>query len=94
MDPEGNEAKHLRRFAAPDGKRVLEVGCGDGRLTAMYANVANHVAGIDLDRDELRIAVIERPSDLVERVQFVQGDATQLPFPKNKFDLAILAWSF
>jgi ubiquinone/menaquinone biosynthesis C-methylase UbiE len=93
-DPEGNETKYLRRFAEPGGKSVLEVGCGDGRLTWRYARDALRVAAIDLERSDLRVAVIERPSDLENRAAFLQANSTHLPFTKKSFDLAIFAWSF
>ena len=92
-DPEGNETKHLRRFVEPRGKRVLEIGCGDGRLTWRYARQAKSVAGIDLERDELRVAMIERPSDLESRAAFLQADSIHLPFASNQFDRAVFAWS-
>ncbi len=93
-DPERSETKHLLEFAEVAGKRVLEVGCGDGRLTWRYLEQARRVAAIDLERDDLRVAVIERPSDIAGKVLFVQADSTNLPFPAGSFDLSILAWSF
>jgi hypothetical protein len=33
IDPEGVEPRALARLAPVDGLRVLELGCGDGRLT-------------------------------------------------------------
>jgi len=93
-DPERNEVSYLHRYADLNGKRVLEIGCGDGRLTWRYANAARFVAGIDLNRDELRIASIERGSDLEKTVALAQADSVRLPFRDNAFDLAILAWSF
>ena len=94
IDPEGTEIKHLRRFAEFTGKRVLEIGCGDGRLTRRYAKYTNRVTGIDLLQDDLRVAMIDRPSDLEEKVFFARADSIQLPFAKETFDIAILAWSF
>lgn len=93
-DPEQNETKYLRRFARVAGKRVLEVGCGDGRLTRRYAAAAARVDAIDLDRDGLRTAFIERASDLEHTTFFTEADSTHLPYPAEKFDIAILAWSF
>jgi ubiquinone/menaquinone biosynthesis C-methylase UbiE len=93
-DPEAIETKYLRRFADFAGKRVLEVGCGDGRLTWRYADTARLVAGIDLEADELRLATIDRPSDLAETVFFARADSVHLPLPTGTFDLAIFAWSF
>lgn len=93
-DAERNEVNYLRKHVALDGKRVLEVGCGDGRLTWRYASAARSVVGIDLDRDELRIARIERAADLEKTVGLSQADSTRLPFRHEAFDIAILAWSF
>jgi ubiquinone/menaquinone biosynthesis C-methylase UbiE len=93
-DPEQNETKHLRRHADLSGKRILEVGSGDGRLTWRYAQVAGHVTGIDVDWDGLRVASIERASDLEHRAAFAQADLIHLPFAKEAFDTVLLAWSF
>ncbi len=94
-DPEGTERNYLLRYAdLPSGKHVLEVGSGDGRLTWRYAALAGDVVGIDLQPDDLRIAMVDRPSNLAERVHFALADAELLPFSANAFDRAIFAWSF
>lgn len=96
-DPEGTETKNLLRLAdltSAGGKRVLEVGCGDGRLTWRYARMVSQVLGIDLQADDLRVAVIDRPADLSSRVGFARADALRLPVAAASFDLAIFAWSF
>lgn len=93
-DPEQNETRYLLQFADFSGRRALEIGCGDGRLTWRYAAKPAKVIGIDSDRDALRVATIDRPSDLQNRVQFTNAIAEWLPFTKETFDLAILSWSF
>ena len=93
-DPQQNETKHLLQFAGFADKRVLEIGCGEGRLTWRYAAKPAMTVGIDPDRDALRVATIDRPSDLEDRVLFSNAQAEWLPFPKETFDLAVLAWSF
>jgi len=90
-DPERTETKYLYQFADFSGKRVLEIGCGDGRLTWQYAYLAKFTAAIDLNADELRVATIDRPSELP--VSFARADSIHIPFSKEKFDIAILAWS-
>lgn len=94
QDTEKNEAKNLYRLVDFAGKRILEIGCGEGRLTWQYANEARSVMGIDLDLDALRVASIDRSSDLQDKVSVACADSVHLPFQKDKFDLAILAWSF
>ena len=93
-DPEHTEIKFLGRLAAFSGKRVLEVGCGDGRLTWQYARSASQVAAIDLHADDLRVALIDRPSDLEAKAHLARADSIHLPFREAAFDIAVLAWSF
>ena len=93
-DTERNETKYLHRFADFAGKRVLEIGCGEGRLTWKYAKETRSTIGIDLDADALRVAILDRPSDLETKVNFSRARSEQIPCSKETFDLAILAWSF
>jgi ubiquinone/menaquinone biosynthesis C-methylase UbiE len=90
-DPERTETKTLHRFVDFNRKRVFEIGCGEGRLTWQYAKSARFVAGIDLNADDLRVATIERPYDLP--ASFTRADSIHIPFVKEKFDIAVLAWS-
>ncbi len=92
-DPERNESKYLHRFADFRNRRVLEVGCGEGRLTWQYAGATQTAIGIDLDRDALRIACVDRPQDLHNKAFFTCTVSEYLPFSKETFDIAILAWS-
>ena len=92
-DPEGTEKKILHQFANFNQKKILEIGCGDARLTLKYAKTAERILGIDLDAPALRIASIETPSDLRANVNFIRGDSIKLPLRSNFFDIVILAWS-
>jgi ubiquinone/menaquinone biosynthesis C-methylase UbiE len=92
-DPEQNETNHLLKAVSFSGKRVLEIGCGEGRLTWRYASASASTVGIDPDKDSLRVAMIDRPSDLENRIHFTNAEAEYIPFNKETFDIAILAWS-
>jgi ubiquinone/menaquinone biosynthesis C-methylase UbiE len=93
QDPQRNETKYLHQFVDFTGKRVLEVGCGEGRLTWQYAKGTQLTLGIDPDRNALRIATVDRPFDLENKVHFSCAGSQYLPFSKETFDLAVLAWS-
>jgi ubiquinone/menaquinone biosynthesis C-methylase UbiE len=92
-DPERKESKHLHKFADFTGKRVLEVGCGEGRMTWQYTKETHTTIGIDLDTGALRVARADRASDLEHNVLFTASASEYLPFSKETFDIAILAWS-
>jgi len=92
-DPEKRERKILLDFASFNNKRVLEIGCGEGRLTWQYADASHWTLGLDTDHDALRIALADRPSKIQQKVHFTNAQAEHLPFRKETFDLAILAWS-
>ena len=92
-DPEGFEKKVLHKFADFADKRILEIGCGEGRLTWKYAGASALTVGFDPDHDALRVAQADSPSDLHNHVHFAQASASHIPFSKETFDIAILAWS-
>ncbi len=92
-DPEGYEKKYLQQFADFKDKRILEVGCGEGRLTWKYAGASALTVGFDPDHDALRVARAESPYDLKKHVHFANASASNIPLSKETFDIAILAWS-
>jgi 2-polyprenyl-3-methyl-5-hydroxy-6-metoxy-1,4-benzoquinol methylase len=75
----------LWRVAAPGS--VLDVGCGEGVLTAAWAERLGdgRVVGIDLDDPELRAEWVshKRPN-----LEFRAEEATSLSFDDGEFDLA------
>ena len=93
-DPEGFERKTLHKFVDIKDKRVLEVGCGEGRLTWQYAAASKLTVGFDIDHDALRVA----RADAQEKsggnyTHFAEASASNIPFANETFDIAILAWS-
>lgn len=92
-DPENREGKFLQKYADFTNARVLEIGCGEGRLTWKYAGASSLTLGIDPDHDALRIARADTPHDLQKTVCFAGASAKHIPFSKETFDIAVLAWS-
>jgi ubiquinone/menaquinone biosynthesis C-methylase UbiE len=92
-DPRGAEARALAQLGDFDGKRVLEIGCGDGRLTWLYAEQAAEVLGVDPEEESIREARAALPDQLADRVEFQVADAQALDVPRQRFDIAFLSWS-
>ena len=93
VDPERNEVKALRSLAAWRGLRVIEIGCGDGRLTLRLAALGARVLAIDPDAKAIRAARRSLPERFAERVRYRVGRAGRLFAPKETFDLAVFAWA-
>ena len=91
-DVDNAEAHVLRSCGDFDGASVLEVGCGDGRLTWLYAARAGSVLGIDPDEEQIALARSNTPPELADRVQFEVGEAEDLS-KTAVFDVAFLSWS-
>jgi len=94
MDPAGDETRALRAAANWRGKRVLEVGCGDGRLTLRLASLgATSILAIDPDAALVREARKTLPERYQGRIRYQVGSVQRLRRPKDLFDIAILSWS-
>jgi ubiquinone/menaquinone biosynthesis C-methylase UbiE len=93
VDPEGVETAALARLVPVDGLRVLELGCGDGRLTFRYAHAAASVLAVDPDTERIAAARAALPRELEDHVSFAAVDAAEVDAPRASFDLALFAWS-
>ncbi len=80
-DPEEIELKYLREVAGLTHAHVLEIGCGEGRLTWGYADASKHVVAIDPNPQKLAVASRACPRHLHSRVTFAQAQAETLLFP-------------
>jgi len=88
-DPDGSEpAAFASAGVSFDSKRVLEIGCGDGRLTRRYAHVARSVTAIDPDADAIAELAAELPGVDARAISI---DA--LILPDHSVDLVFFAWS-
>lgn len=67
------------------GSRVLDLGCGTGRLTVAIAAAGHAVTGVDPDRDALDAA---RPKPRGDQVTWVEGTSTSLV--AGAFDIAVM----
>ena len=94
VDPEQNEIGALLDFVNLDGRRVLEIGSGNGRLTWRYADRAAHVTAVEPFAPANAHAEDNLPPELVPRVvrraafgEFAAETAS------STFDVAIFSWS-
>ncbi len=75
------------------GKRVMDIGSGDGRLTFGPARWASEVLGLDQDPNAVRAARRKARELGVRNVRFGVAPAQQLPVRDRSFDVVILSWT-
>ena len=89
-------ADELARYGGPAllrGKRILDLGCGDGRLALGAAPYAREVIGLDPDPEVIRGAKARARKAGIGNARFVVGAGQELPFPDGQFDVVILSWT-
>lgn len=72
----------LERLAARAGEKVLDLGCGDGRLTTELAASGARVIGVDLSLSQIAAARRRGTRACV-------ADGTHLPFADGGFDAVL-----
>lgn len=88
LDRENVEIGMIRRLAPLEGKRVLEIGCGDGRVTALLAEKPGGLVAIDPDGESIAEA-----RENIKGVDFRVGSGEALEFEDGSFDLVIFTMS-
>jgi SAM-dependent methyltransferase len=73
-----------RRYAS--GMNVLDAACGTGYGSALLAETAQSVIGVDIARDAVEYA---RRNFHSPNIHYAQADCLTLPFPSGRFDLVV-----
>jgi SAM-dependent methyltransferase len=81
-------AAAVLRVATPP-ERILDIGCGTGAGTLFLAREfpQARVRGVDISEEMIREAIAKVGLDPEGRVAFKVGDASDLPYPDQSFDL-------
>jgi len=72
------------------GKKLLDIACGTGVLTEQFVRMGADVTAIDLTPKAVELT--KKRLELYKiNANVIEGDAQQLPFPDNSFDM-VCAW--
>jgi len=88
--------RRLVGFARPKpGERALDLCCGTGDLTQALAQAGADAVGLDFSERMLEAArakcvISQKPG--ARAPQFVQGDAQQVPFAENSFEIVTVGY--
>jgi ubiquinone/menaquinone biosynthesis C-methylase UbiE len=93
LDPEGTHAAAVRSVVDLRGLRVLEVGCGDGRLTGALSGEAASWLATDPKPESIAQARATLPTELAGRVTFAVAGGAEVEATESEFDLVFFSWS-
>jgi ubiquinone/menaquinone biosynthesis C-methylase UbiE len=93
LDPEGAHLAALQRLGDFRDRRVLELGCGDGRQTLGIATEAASVFAFDPDAEAVGKAQRLLPNELAQRVTYKVATGKEIELEPVSFDLVVFSWS-
>lgn len=93
VDAEGAHLAAILRAADFSSKRVLEVGCGEGRLTWGIAQPAASVLAFDSSVEDVARARADCPRELGEKVRFEVARADEIEVEPQSIDIVFFSWS-
>ena len=88
MKSYSSDLPKIEEFIDFEGKKVLEIGCGDGRLTGQLVGKAAAITAID--PDEISIEAAGRN---IGGVNFLVGSGEKLDFADETFDIVLFGYS-
>lgn len=92
-EPNGIELQIIQKYIDFTEKTILEIGCGNGRLTYQLAASARKVVAIDPDDEEITQATNDLPENLRTKIAFHMQSAENLSFTKDFFDIIVFSYS-
>ncbi len=88
--PEAEVEAAIVAAADKSYRRLLDIGCGAGRMLELLAPQADSAVGVDLSPAMLGVARAQLEQAGLRNVQLRQGDIYALPVEAGGFDLAVL----
>ena len=90
----------LKLAAGRPGERALDLCCGTGDISFALARQGIEVIGLDFNEPMLAVAAQRSKAQSSKSpagtpmlpVQFLRGDAQQIPFPDASFDLVVISY--
>ena len=85
----------VRRAGAKPDDRILDLCTGTGDVAIRFArnNQVGEIVGVDLSEEMLRLAKRKAMNGgLAKRIRFLRGDAVNLPFDDDHFDIVAIAF--
>lgn len=78
-----------------EGYKILDIGCGFGKISLQLASIGYSVTGIDINTEAIRLSEAAAKSlDLDKkaegRAEFNVGNASSLPFREASFDFEVI----
>ena len=78
------------------GNRALDLCCGTGDISFALAQRGAETTGLDFSAEMLEVAGIRNrhaaTGSANQHPHFIQGDAQQIPFPENSFDIVTVGY--
>ena len=91
--PPGVEVGLIGRHVRLKGRRILEIGCGDGRLTRQLAPLASSVVAIETDSSRIAVARRLAKAEGISNVSFHVASAERIRLGGDPFEVALFSWS-
>ena len=83
----------VRQAAVKPTDEVLDVACGTGDLTRLFAAAGpKRAVGLDFTREMLDVAETKRTKPSDRGITYLEGDAMNLPFEAGSFDIVSIAF--
>ena len=92
-DYTGNILKTLREIAPPEGKDIVDLGTGTGRLAGLLAPFARSVRAFDVSLPMLRVAAVKLGASGARNWRVGVADHRALPVTDGAADVVIAGWS-
>ena len=88
MQSYSSDLPKIEEFVELSGREMLEIGCGDGRLSSQLANKVKNLTAIDPDQAMINLACQE-----ISGVDFRVGCGEKLEFADKSYDIVLFSYS-